>query len=186
MSPIRSFSAGIITTLLIVGSLAYWYLPHLRVVSEVPITSGEAEFALSGSTPISPTSAVSVPSYVAQPFATPLSTDCTAYEDKQRVVCEADLANTIYSQFVSLTLTEQLAYDCARLRTDYQQAYCKNRQTDIPLEQKKIKIFEKVRQEGISACSEFGSGSDRDQCQLDVALGRLAPLISPIQSDILV
>lgn len=187
MSPLRSFSAGIITALLIIGSLGYWYLPHLRVVPIAPLTRGVGGLALSGSTSTSsPTSEGSALVYVAQPFATPLSTDCTMYEAKQRVVCEADIANTIYSQFVSLTLTEQLAYDCMRLRTDIQQTYCHTRQTDIPREQQKSKILEKVRQSGISACSEFGSGSEQDQCMLDVALGRLTPPLSLTQSGTLI
>ena len=176
MSPLRSFSAGIITTLLIVGSLAYWYLPHLWVVSDAPSST------LSGSPSSSPTSGDSSWSYVAQPFATPLSTDCSIYDPRQRVSCEADLANTIYTQFNILTPTEQLAYDCKRLHTEYQQEYCQNRKEAIPWEQQEAKILEKVRQEGISACSEFGSGSEQDQCQLDVALGRLVPLTSPTQS----
>lgn len=180
MSPLRSFSAGIITALLITGSLGYWYLPHLRVVSDVS-SSHPSE-----SDHISQTTGGSGASYVAEPFATPLSTDCTMYEAKQRVVCEADIANTIYSQFVSLTLTEQLAYDCMRLRTDIQQTYCHTRQTDIPREQQKSKILEHARSTGISACSELGSGSEQDQCQLDVALGRLTPPLSLTQSGTLI
>ncbi len=176
MSPLRSFSAGIITALLIIGSLAYWYLPHLRVLSDNPSSH------TTGSPTLSSVSGGSAPVYVAEPFATPLSIDCSIYETKQQTVCEMDLANTIYTQFNRLTPTEQLTYDCGQMRTEYQQQYCKTRQTDIPREQKRATILEKVRQSGISACSEFGSGSEQDQCQLDVALGRLTPLPSPTQS----
>jgi hypothetical protein len=83
MSPLRSFSAGIITTLLVMGSLAYWYLPHLRVLPDAPMTKGVGGVALSGSTS-SPASDGSGLVYVAEPFATPLSTDCSIYDPRQQ------------------------------------------------------------------------------------------------------